>query len=567
MKKFTVFFLCLFMMISVAGSSSAQEIKTIAVLPFSIHSVENIDYVKDGIWDMLISRLSATENIEVIGKSIVAEALKKIGTKDLTIADVYGLGKTLKVDYVVWGSLTKIGNSISLDGKLLDVGTYQSPVGIFEQCRGMDEIIPKIDVFAKKINYQLLGQVPPTFAPPPEPAAVSVPQQQKAAEAPPEGRAIEALKTREGTLTAVINPDFINMARPGGRKGFWMTRRHSVEFRGMDIGDVNGDGSNEVVIIDGTSVRIYRKTGTTLKLLHKISGKSYDNHLTIDVADINGNGMPEIIVTSMQGGTLSSFVLEFQGGKPVRIASDLRWFLRSITTSDGTVLLGQSMGLNRAFENPIYEIRWKGGTYMQGKRMDIPEGLSVYGLTIDTIDRSNRDYIIALGDYDHVRVYKKTKKPLSKIDILGGSDELIWKSDEVFGGSNNFIDFEGGGQKGSTEWADDPGKTYINARILTYDINGDGKKELIIVKNISSSSRLFKNVKTFSKSEIYNLEWDGLGFVENWRTRPINGYVSDYQFKDVDNDGNNEIVLALVLRSGRSTKPKSALVAYDLNGK
>jgi TolB-like protein len=564
MKKFAVFFLCLLMTVSVAGSSWAKEIKTIAVLPFSIHSVENIDYVKGGIWDMLISRLSAVDTIEVIGKSSVAEALKKIGTKGLTTADVYGLGKTLKVDYVVWGSLTKIGNSISLDGKLLDVGTYQSPVGVFEQCRGMDEIIPKIDIFAQKIQYQLLGQAPPTFTPPPAPAAATVPQQQRPAEAPPGTRAIEALTTREGTLTAVINPDFINAARPGERKGFWMTRRHSIEFRGMDIGDVNGDGSNEIVIIDGTTVMIYRKTGTTLKLLHKISGKSYDNHLTVDVADINGNGMPEIIVTSMQGGTLSSFVLEFQDEKPVRIASGLRWFLRSINTSDGTVLLGQTMGLNSAFENPIYEISWKGGAYKQGKRMDIPEGLSVYGLAIDTIDRSNRDYVIALGEYDHVRVYKKTRKPLSKIHILGGSGELIWKSDDVFGGSTNFIDFEGSGQSGSLDAADDPGKTYINARILTYDSNGDGKKELIIVKNISSTSRLVKNVKTFSKSEIYDLEWDGLGFAQNWRTRPINGYVSDYQFKDVDNDGENEVVLALVLRSGRSTKPKSALVAYEL---
>jgi hypothetical protein len=31
---------------------------------------------------------------------------------------------------------------------------------------------------------------------------------------------------------------------------------------------------------------------------------------------------------------------------------------------------------------------------------------------------------------------------------------------------------------------------------------------------------------------------------ENWKTRKINGYVADYQFKDIDNDGQNEIVLA-----------------------
>jgi len=41
--------------------------------------------------------------------------------------------KGLNLDYVVWGSITKIGNSISLDAKLLDVSTYKTPVGVFEQ--------------------------------------------------------------------------------------------------------------------------------------------------------------------------------------------------------------------------------------------------------------------------------------------------------------------------------------------------------------------------------------------------------------------------------------------------
>ena len=62
----------------------------------------------------------------------------------------------------------------------------------------------------------------------------------------------------------------------------------------------------------------------------------------------------------------------------------------------------------------------------------------------------------------------------------------------------------------------------------TFDTNKDGKKELIIVKNLSSVGRIFKNLKLFSSSEIYNLEWDGLGMAENWRTKKINGYVADY---------------------------------------
>jgi len=64
---------------------------------------------------------------------------------------------------------------------------------------------------------------------------------------------------------------------------------------------------------------------------------------------------------------------------------------------------------------------------------------------------------------------------------------------------------------------------------------------------------------------VYDLEWDGAGLVENWRTKKISGYVSDYQFKDIDNDGENEIVLALVLSVGGTIRDRSVIVAYKIN--
>ena len=107
---------------------------------------------------------------------------------------------------------------------------------------------------------------------------------------------------------------------------------------------------------------------------------------------------------------------------------------------------------------------------------------------------------------------------------------------------------------------------YINLRILTYDTNKDGKREIIIVKNLSASARTFQRVKLFTSAEVYDLEWDGMGMVENWRTKKISGYVADYQFKDIDNDGENEVVLALVLSVGGSLKGRSVIVAYKLKG-
>ena len=202
------------LLLSWGATGWAKEKSTVAILPFSVSSAENIDYVQQGIWDMLTSRIAVNSQIEAINKDIVLASLKEAAKKDLTLADIYGLGKKMNVDFVVWGSITKIGNNVSIDGKLVDVGTYKSPVGIFVQSQGLDEIIPKINDFAQRISNHILGDnaapvasIPNVAAPPPE---TSSPQAVREREIIAGMRA-----SKKGTVTAIpLNADYmVNVSR------------------------------------------------------------------------------------------------------------------------------------------------------------------------------------------------------------------------------------------------------------------------------------------------------------------------------------------------------------------
>ena len=542
----------------------AKEKTTVGILPFVIHSAENIEYVRQGIGEMLISRISGQEKIEVIGRESVRETVSEKELQNLSASNLDKLGEKLGADFLVWGSITKIGNSLSIDAKLADITAGKNVVNVYAQCPTMDEVIPQINDFAQKIVGHILGGMPQTMPSPP-PAKEIVAARQPSGQTSREAEIISGMRGgRKGTFTSSINPDFINAAQPLDRKTFWKSQQFMNEFRGMDIGDVNGDGLKETVIIDSHNILVYQRTDGELKKIEQISGKSYDYYVGLDVSDINGNGIPEIIVSSYAGQQVDSFVVEFRDGRFVTIASGLPWFLRVINNSSGVpVLLGQRRGIENPFDTQIHEIVWQSGEYREGKRMRIPQGLSVYGLTLDKIGSSGAERIIALNESDYLYIYDQTDKPLSKIAVFGGSDELIWKSDDVFGGSNTIIEPVNKSADSTMEIRE---SYFINLRILTYDTNGDGKREIIIVKNLSSAGRLMQNVKLFTSAEVYNLEWDGLGMVENWRTRKINGYVADYQFKDIDNDGENEIVLALVLSTVGTVKDRSVIVAYDLRG-
>lgn len=548
-----------------ASAPEAQQTKRIAILPFTVNSSENINYIRDGIWDMLISRVTVSGKTNVVGKSTVLDALSKQPGKELTQADVSALGKRLEADYVVWGSITKIGDSLSLDGKMLDVASSQSPVTLFEQTRGMNEVIPRISDFSQRIRSHVTGEaLPAVSAAPAAPAATAATGAAAATGKSQEADIVSGMRSGKTTYTGIINPEFISSGVTLDRRGFWMSQKYSAEFRSLDIGDVNGDGMNEIVVADATNITVYQRKGNEFRVIKKIQGNEFDSYFGVDIADVNGNGIPEIFVTSINRQTINSFVLEYRNGNYEVIARGIPFMMRVINTTGTPRLLGQILSPDQKnpFINPIQLVVWDDGKYRLGEKVRIPEGLSVYGLTLDSVDGTGVERVITFDENDYIRIYEKTDKLLIHLQTFRTASELIWRSDEVYGGTNS--SFSPAYASGSRNTSDVPDLIYMKPRIQTYDLNKDGKKNVITVKNLSALGRVMKNLPLFTSAEVYNLEWDGLGLAEVWRTKKISGYVADYQIKDIDNDGQDEIVLALVLSVGPTIKTNSCLVAYKL---
>ncbi len=144
------------LMFLVTGVSLAKDKYTVAILPFTLHSAENIDYIKEGVEAILSSRIASSDKITVMGKDVVAEELKKSKIKEISANDIYNLGAKLKSDFVVWGSITRIGNAVSIDAKLTDVSKEKSDIHLSSPSQTLDDVIPKINDFSEKIvhHYQ-----------------------------------------------------------------------------------------------------------------------------------------------------------------------------------------------------------------------------------------------------------------------------------------------------------------------------------------------------------------------------------------------------------------------------
>ena len=102
-----------------AATAYAAPVR-VAILPFAIHAEKDLSFLQGGIIEMLGSRISYKDQVEVIGKDETRSVLKSIeGLEGKSRA--LGVGGKLNADYVLFGSITMLGESVSIDAKMVDV--------------------------------------------------------------------------------------------------------------------------------------------------------------------------------------------------------------------------------------------------------------------------------------------------------------------------------------------------------------------------------------------------------------------------------------------------------------
>ncbi len=112
----------------------AQDVRKIAVLPFEVNSRDNAAQLQEAIAKGLTAELLKSKNIQVVDKNEIDAVTAGRKVKE---TQALSAGRTLAADLVVTGSITELGELISIDAKVVDVKRGQTIPGIFVQGRGL----------------------------------------------------------------------------------------------------------------------------------------------------------------------------------------------------------------------------------------------------------------------------------------------------------------------------------------------------------------------------------------------------------------------------------------------
>jgi hypothetical protein len=331
----------------------------------------------------------------------------------------------------------------------------------------------------------------------------------------------------------------------------WKSASFKYRINGIALGDVDGDGRVETIIITSDELHIYRSERRTLRKIAEHTEGMGIYQLAVDAADINENGFAEIFVTSLSSSkdVVSSYILEYDGKSFVKKFDTNRYYYRVADTPNrGKILLGQRPRISQPSAGAIYEMRWQNNEYVPSDPIRTPRKTNLIGLTIGDVLNNGGETTVAYKDGD-------------RIQVIDSSGNAIWDDRKQFGGSMMFA---------SVPW-EDRGlvlkKWYYPMRLVVWHNPEKEESEVIAVQNHNLTRNTLEEFRYFTNSYIAGFTWDGMGLGPSWKTRELKGYIQDFTVGDFDNDGQDELIAALVVKEGRVallTEAKSSIIGYEL---
>jgi hypothetical protein len=302
--------------------------------------------------------------------------------------------------------------------------------------------------------------------------------------------------------------------KPGSER-VWRSQELSLLAIGLGVGDVDGDGKNEIVVAGPSTIYLYKFSDNNLTQVTEYSAGSLEIK-AIDVAKIAKTGNARIYVTAQNRGSLASFVLEYKGGALVSAIDGVGYFLRVINyPTRGPILLGQRKGLSKMYDGPIEQMEDRGTTIEAVGRFGVPLKIPIFGFTIGDFEGKRKPLIAVYDKEDHLRIYNPLGKRLyvSK-NYYGGSDIILrWFGPE---------DMRDKGK----DFAMDP--TYVRPRILWWSPALGSPAQILTISHSSTTMRMLSRTKMLEEGRIKGLVWNGDALEEKWSTPKAQGMVADF---------------------------------------
>lgn len=501
-------------LIMVVGNGNCQTEKRSNTLIFTVFdttSAGSYAYLRDSVRGIMTSRLAAKPGVAILDRALSEQELAALKNRQP--------GEKVKgvADYLVSGGLYGLKSGLSIQVTVYPIATEKEVLRFEKLVKNQDNLLPELERLVGEIALALGSEAKQAPVPGTLPAGG--------------GEGVSAFvtahpeaaykKSQHTGVVAAVAGSKVEVKAKEGKKNL----SFNGEIRAFAAGDVDGDGEEEMVVLSGTTLELYRLGG---KSILKAGGAKLSASLechALNLADLDSDGNQEIYLSCTDNLDVSSVIVDWQQATSqfVITAENIPWYIRPLSLpGKGWRLAGQKRGFEKTelLKAGVYLLEQRDGrSAVEAERLPLPKGVNLFDFVYADLDGDRSYETIAVDGRERMKVYSST-------------NELLWVSKNNYGGSKVYLGPSRGGavsdqdRKNFTVDEDfDRQMYFVPGRLLVSDVDGDGREEVVVNQNSKSVLSFLEKVRIYNDGVVVGLAWDGEAMVESWRSGTFRGYI------------------------------------------
>jgi len=295
----------------------------------------------------------------------------------------------------------------------------------------------------------------------------------------------------------------------------FISQRLPFEVRSMEMADLNGDGKPEIILSADGLIQFYQRGDKGLAELATWRGSKYDRVIHVSAFRLAGYANPVLAVSNIWDNRAKSFLLSLEGNAPKVLVDDIPYLIRPIIYEGSQILAAETYASDEKVRHQLYELKIEGSKATPGRKLNFPYEVGLFGFEWYEMGNGGEKELLYLTPAGYLKLFYREgnhyKRRATSAEKLGGSFNEI--ETKLTNALNEVVS----------------SRFTVSLGLQVLPAAQPGEADEVLLANNGAYLRSSIGQGFLLKSaKLVKLKWTELGFSETWETRKIEGGFAGY---------------------------------------